>query len=463
MAKVLVFVDHDIMVRHFLQSGVLAPLEADHEVVYVFPEAHRRVTVDLASLPMGRYRTVPVSNERVHAYRRLYHASVLKRMRRSSDKAVVYGFWYKTLGRRAFWASWCCSWPGVHAWYRRRMLARIGRDAALDALLAEEKPDVIVHPTVLEGLFVSDLVRWGQAHAVPTVYLMNSWDNPALKALMTGEPDRLVVWGEHSVRLAHERLGIAKDRIVAFGAAQFDVYRRPPRETPAGFRRRVGIDDGRRILLYAGSSKGLNETAHLQMLDEAIERGDLPRCVVLYRPHPWRARMPQEADFFVVPWRHVVMTPDMAEYYRRKRRGETTIHLADYEETHTTLGAVDAVISPLSTILLEAALHGKPILAYLPDEDLTPDHNVHVFAVVTAVHFRDFFARVDCLRCESRHDLVRDCRRVLDAASDAAVGERLRRQCEYFVAPTRRSYAEQLRDLVAALVPRPARTPAQVL
>src|SRR5438034_390593 len=81
-------------------------------------------------------------------------------------------------------------------------------EAAHEALLGEEKPDVIVHPTVLEGLFVSDLIRWGRAHGVPTVYLMNSWDNPAVKAVAVGAPDRLVVWGEHSKQVAHERLGV---------------------------------------------------------------------------------------------------------------------------------------------------------------------------------------------------------------------------------------------------------------
>src|SRR2546428_13845442 len=88
------------------------------------------------------------------------------------------------------------------------MLARIGNDPALDTLLEEEKPDVLVHPTVLEGLFVSDLIRWGRVHRVPTVYLMNSWDNPAVKMVAVGAPDRLVGLGEQAKQGAPERLGI---------------------------------------------------------------------------------------------------------------------------------------------------------------------------------------------------------------------------------------------------------------
>jgi hypothetical protein len=449
MAKIAIFVDHDIILRHFVLSGVLSALESEHEVVWVFPARHRRVTTDPATLPLGRYRTVTVSEARLNGYRRLYHTTVLRRLRGTRDQGPIFAFWREALGRRGFWTSWGLSWPGVYHWYRRRMLARIGDAPELDALLEEEKPDVVVHPTVLEGLFVSDLIRWGRARGVPTVYLMNSWDNPAVKAVAVGAPDRLVVWGEHSKLVAHERLGIPLEHLLAFGAAQFDVYRRPTRETPAAYRARLGVPPGRRLLLYAGSSKGLDETAHLRALEEAIERGELRNCSVLYRPHPWRATAEGEADFFSQTWRHVIMAPDMADYYRRHRREPAIIHLADYEDTHVTLSAVDAVISPLSTILLEAALHGKPILAYLPDEDV--QRNIAMFSMAKSVHFRDFFERVDCMQCPRREDLVDTCRALLELAERPETADRLRRQCEFFVSPSERSYAAQLDELIRSL------------
>jgi hypothetical protein len=447
--KIVIFIDHDIILRHFVQSRVLAALETDHDVVWVFPDRHRRVKTDPAMLRLGRYRTVAVSELRLNGYRRLYHATVLRRLRHSRDKRPIFAFWREVLGRRGFWTSWCLSWPGIYHWYRRRMLARIGEALELDALLEEEKPDVIVHPTVLEGLFVSDLIRWGRAHGVPTVYLMNSWDNPAVKAVAVGAPDRLVVWGEHSRQVAHERMGIPLEHLLAFGAAQFDVYRGPVRETPAAYRARLGVPAGRRLILYAGSSKGLDETAHLRALEAAIERGELRNCTVLYRPHPWRATAAGEADFFSLDWRHVMMAPDMAEYYRHHRQHPATIHLADSEETHVTLSAVDAVISPLSTILLEAALHGKPILAYLPDEDVS--QNIAMFSMVKSVHFRDFFERVDCIQCVSADALVDDSRELLEKAERPETADRLRRQCEFFVAPGERSYAAQLDELIRSL------------
>lgn len=449
MAKILIFIDHDITLRHFVITGVLRALEDEHDVVWVFPDRHRRVTHDPSSLPIGRHRTVSVSEARLHGYRRLYHASVLRMLRGTRDQRAMFAFWREVLGLRAFSASWMMSWPGSYQLYRRRMLARIGEPEAVTALVDEEKPDVILHPTVLEGLFVSDLVHVGRAREIPTVFLMNSWDNPAVKAMTVGAPSRLVVWGEHSRRLAHERLGMPLSDILTFGAAQFEVYRRPPREAPAAYRARLGIPVGQPLLLYAGSSKGLDETAHLRALDAAVASGHVPRCTVLYRPHPWRARVDTEEDFYARRWRHVMMAPDMADYYRRHRAGETAIYLADYDETHVTLSAVDAVVSPLSTILLEAGLHGKPMLAYLPDEDM--QQNAAMFSMAKTVHFRDFFARVDCLRCEDPASLVADCRRLLERARDAAVGDTLRRQCGFFADTTGVAYAERLDTLIDEL------------
>jgi hypothetical protein len=448
VAKIAVFIDHDIMIRHFVQNGVLAPLEREHDVVYVFPE-NKRVNTDPSTLGLPRFRTVAVSSERAYLYRRLYVATVLRRLRHTRDKRVLFRFWWQMLGNRHFLESWLYSWPVTHGFYKRRMLARIGDNPALDTLLAEERPDLIIHPTVLEGLFVSDLVRWGQAHGVPTVYLMNSWDNPAVKAILLGPPDRLVVWGEHSRQLACDRLGVPLDRILSFGAAQFDVYRRPPRETRERYRARLGVARDLPILLYAGSSKGLNETRHLEVLEDAIERGRLPPSVVLYRPHPWRAKGEGEEDFFTRSWRHVMMAPDMAEYYRRAWKGEQSIYFADYEETHVTLNAVDAVVSPLSTILLEAARLGKPIAAYLPEEDLRS--NLHMFTVMRTVHYREFFERVDCLRIEARDALVSSCAELLRRTSVPGLADALQAQCEYFVSRRATSYAEQLRGLAAEL------------
>lgn len=448
MARIAVFIDHDIVVRHFVLNGALAPLWREHDVVFVFPEHQRRVRIDLTRLPIPRYRTLAVPEARTHRYRRLYHATLLRNVRRGPDRRVLTRLWYDILGPRAFVKSWLCSWPATHPLYRAYMLERIGENAALNALLDEERPDVIVHPTVLEGLFVSDLVRWGVRHGTPTVFITNSWDNASTRVMLAGHPDRLVVWGAQARKDAVEHMGTPPERIVCLGAAQFDLYRRPPRTSPAEYRRRLGVPDGVKLLLYAGSSKGLNETRHLLALEQAIEEGALKDCFVLYRPHPWRGTPVGEQDFFALAWKHVMLEPSMQASYRLSRTEQRIdVELADYEDTHVALSAADAVVSPLSTILLEAALHGKPVAAYLPDEDMAG--NKFMYAVAQMRFFKDFFERVPYIRCESPSRFVEDCGALLRMADEPGIASTLKDRCTYFVEPSDRPYAERLGRVIA--------------
>lgn len=453
MAKIAIFIDHDIVIRHFVLNDVLSSIKDEHEVVFVFPENHKRVLADLKTLGLNRVRTIPVSGERTYLYRRLYHATVLMNMRRTEKlhRQATMRIWRYLLGPRAYWESWLYSWPLTYRLYKSLMLARLGENNALNNLLQEERPDVVVHPTVLEGLFVSDLVRWGEANGKPTVFIMNSWDNPATKAMMVGFPSRLAVWGEQTRQHAILHMSIPSDRVVSLGVAQFDLYRYPPRETPVEHKRRLGIPQGCKVLMYAGSSNGLNETSHLIRLEEAIEKGEFKDCVVLYRPHPWRSYPKDEADFFSLHWKHVMLDPTMEACYRQSRKKERIhIELANYEDTHVTLSAVDAVISPLSTILLEAAMHGKPVAVYLPDEGAKRNQSVTTRARM--VHFLEFFDRVDCIKCENPERLIEECRRLLQKTDEIGIGERLKKQCAYFVEPSDYPYADRLNDLIRSLL-----------
>jgi hypothetical protein len=228
MARVAVFIDHEIMIRHFLKSGVFELLEKEHDVTYVFPEKNKRVKTDPASLHLRNYKTVVVDADRVFLWQRLYQATALRRARASVDKKLIFEFWRESLGNKPFLKSWFWSWPGTNDFYRWHIVRKAGRNAPLDRFLKEERVDAVVHPTVLAGLFVTDLVQWGRENKPPVIFLMNSWDNPSTKAMTMGYPDALVVWGDQTKAQAHTHLGIPNDQIYCFGAAQFDVYRKPP-------------------------------------------------------------------------------------------------------------------------------------------------------------------------------------------------------------------------------------------
>lgn len=455
MARVSVFLDHDIVIRHFLRNGLLQRLQARHDVTYVFPEAHKRVRSDFSELGLNNVRLFKVDEQRAFLWRRLYQHDVLRRARRGSaeNKSQIYAFWRETLHRTAFWRTWFMSLPFLYGFYRRRALRKIGNSSSFDRLMEDLRPEVIVHPTVLEGLFVSDLIRWGRAHGVPTVFLMNSWDNPAVKAMTCGQPDWLVVWGEQTKRLANIHLGMPLDRIKTYGAAQFDVYREPPRLSRAEFFRKCGIPEDRKLAVYAGSSKGVKEVQHLIALENAIEKGHLPSCHILFRPHPWRGTIAGEVDFFSRSWKHISIDPEMADYYRSSLGNPAIIHSPDTDYTHTILSACDILISPVSTILLEAVMHGKPVLAYLPEEDI--DANFFLRTMANMSFMQEFFSRTRCGPIKKMSELITATRQLLLTPDGEERAAEIRGTANYFVQPTPAGYAAAVEDLIRTVVDQP--------
>ena len=170
---------------------------------------------------------------------------------------------------------------------------------------------------------------------------------------------------EQRVRVSVDDHGVAEVAMVRadkMNALDPEMYRQPIAETDDDLREMFGVPRGVPVILYAGVSKSVNETSHLQALEAAIESGRIPRCHVIFRPHPWRGGLVAgETNFFDVPFRHVTMDPFMADYYRRiTAKAEAAFDLADYRVTAKLLRLVSGVISPLSTMLLEAVSSFTP-------------------------------------------------------------------------------------------------------
>ena len=88
----------------------------------------------------------------------------------------------------------------------------------------------------------------------------------------------------------------SKNKILKFGAAQFDIYKKAPKIDRREFCKIHKISNEHKILLYAGGSLGTNEFEHLILFEEAIERGEFGNLNIIYRPHPWGGGGNAETD-----------------------------------------------------------------------------------------------------------------------------------------------------------------------
>lgn len=351
--KTLVFIDHDIICRHFILNGALSDLVERANVLFVFPDdGSKRVKLRPEDLPLGApFVRLPINAQRQQTWRWLLYADQL-RPRRGRHEAAIRRLRWNTLGRKAATLLTLGGLPfgaqALHVLAARRFAQNPNEEMA--ALIDRERPDVIFHPTVLDGVFVNDLVTEGQRTGVPVVFAMNSWDNPSTKRAVVGLPNKLLVWGRQTRDHAVRFIGMDRDDVVSFGAAQFDVFAGPPRLDRAAFCAAQGLDKNRSIVLFAGSNAQTDEVAALDILDEAIERGRCGPISILYRPHPWGGGGLGGERLAGRKWRHVVVDKAMGAYLEGLAVGGPAMTLPDYRDTHDILCNVDAVVSPLSTI-----------------------------------------------------------------------------------------------------------------
>lgn len=447
--KALVFIEYDMIIRHFIHSNAFANLEKNYDVKYVFHQEQgtekRNIFINLESLNLKNYVRFHVPRKRMGTWDHLFVPKTLNVQRGTDNYNDSLTLSYiirskKWVDRYRFLAL-----PVIFPIFQATFRLFMGVYKPLEDFVREEHPDIVFHPTILQGYFINELVPICKKQGIPFVCLMNSWDNPSQKAATTGFPDRLVVWGEQTHRHAVEYMKMPADKILKFGAAQFQIYRKPVTETDAELRDLFQVPKGIPILLYAGISKGVLENNQLQLIDTAIENGTIPPCHVIYRPHPWRGPLrPNERSFFDYNFKNITLDPFMGEFYQRVIDGsQAGFDPADYDVTRKLLHLVDAVTSPLSTILLEAIIKQKPVQILL-NSDTDSEQSKQIMALASTItHFADLKGP-GVNYCTDQSKIGDGIKILLEQAKDPEIKKSLKGLAEYFTITEGPTYSERL-------------------
>jgi len=451
--KALVFIDHNIICRHFVMSQALLPLTRAADTLFVFPDdGGKRVSLDPATLTLGApWIRLAIDFERQQIWRWVLFADQLK-LRLGSHERALRQFRRRAVGWKAALLLTLAGLPGIEPFFLKWITRNLSKrpNLALAELLDRVKPDIVVHPSVLEGLFINDIVAECRQRAIPSLIVMNSWDNPSTKRAVVGQPDWLLVWGpqthDHAVRF----VGMKPERAIAFGAAQFDVFRETPRFDRTALCVQYGFDPALSVVLFAGANTQTDEFGTLIALDAAIAAGSVPPLNVIYRPHPWGGAGAGGARFLSHQFRHVKIDLTMREILERVGRGQAAaITLPDYRDAHDLLANVDVVVSPLSTIVVEAALHAKPVVCFFPTQGDAATRNINS---IPLYHFEEFFAVPDVIMARSDADLTAALGRLATPQEIAERGARLKIAAQRFVTPFDRGWGERFVEFVQTRV-----------
>ena len=416
------------------------------DVTLVVPEkGNKRFTIKIDKTVWGgKIIRLPVESRRSMLWARYFLVDSL-RYRKGKNFKSLRKFRRKSVGWKASLLFGFLALPWLHQLSFRYFLRELNKNPpqALKDYIEREKPNILLHPSVLNGLFINDLVEVSKLKKIPFVVIMNSWDNPSTKKAMAGVPDYLLVWGPQTFEHAQKYLRMDAEKILSFGAAQFDCFREPPEFSRQYFRDLHKIEKDQKVILYAGSSRGADEFDHLCVLEEAIEKCTLDGISVVYRPHPWGGGGKNGKRIVEKTWKNIRMEKSMETYLEMLKQGNPGITLPDYRHTHNTLSSVDLVVSPLSTILIEAALHGVPSICLLPREEDSFGHHERQFD-----RFQEFFSDPYFFFCEKTNDLVMMISKIVNKEIRVPSSSDIKKNAETYVKPFAESYGKRLLQFV---------------
>jgi hypothetical protein len=313
-----------------------------------------------------------------------------------------------------------------------------------------ERPDFFVIPSVLLDQHTDDAMLLAQAFRIPTAVLVSGWDNASSKGLLYHRPSVIGVWGEQSRKHAIDIQRVPAERVYVIGAPHYESFKLKVAEAPEALRARWGLPNDVPILLFAGTFRPFDETALLLELDERIASGQFPRIHVLYRPHPWRQRRDGEANFFECRWRHVTLDPSLRVSYRKRELtkaspSESANFMGRMTHLRELYALSSAVVTPMSSVLLESMIAGLPVLAVAFGDGR---HSWSADRVSRMLHFRELYELDEVFVVRERANFFLAVERLLAKVGDTEHADRLKRAAQYFHAQDTEPYAVKVARLV---------------
>lgn len=451
--RLLVLIASDIYVRNYVESGVLDGLAKDYELHFAVRSSlklKKRVAELAASC--SEYDCSPEHQEQGQL---VFDVLMLRFASKSSSfafraKRVFPPFLYtlkrghppwKFFQQRLYKARLGrLSSDGRFDEFKRTVIDALEPNADLARVVDAVDPALVIVPSSAYSIDSIDIAKICRARGVPTLLLVDNWDNLSSKSILWELPDHVAVWGEQSKEHAVDIQGFRPDQVTLIGTPRFDSYFALRTEAlPSHF--------DFPYALFVGTALPFDEARALKLLDDEIEahpeqyRG----LKVVYRPHPWRLGTDSIAGSKL---KHVVLDPQMEENYLRRQLSTAFQPKLDYYPALLSNAAF--ALGGVSSMLIESMVFAKRYLVIVYDEagNFLSPRDVYS----SYVHFRGLERLQGLALCDDSAKLPSLFRRTFEASKVAQDFGAVDRERQYFLFSDERSYSQRVRDLVDRLV-----------
>lgn len=220
------------------------------------------------------------------------------------------------------------------------------------------------------------------------------------------------------------------------GSPRFEFYKEFPIPTPSEAKKKLGLQCDSTYVMFAGAGFQFVEFETLRIMLDALDKNGLSHVKVVYRPHPysWRGLSKSSLDPDLVD--RVVFDPSLELFGKD-----------DMQQYAYILPAISALVTPFSTIAVEAAFHRIPTLCIAFDD---PSHTVFDWKLHSQhqPHLRIFNEESWPLKCFEIENLESRFMQLLGLIGDRSTEENAFRVFERIVHRDDERYVDRLLGIV---------------
>jgi len=356
--RILIFIENDHYTRNFIQAGAF-DLLTDFGCVLSEQGPHFHKLRHQVPNVIGEYQRSGKNVGLTHMANKLMTLALSEKSSTFQIKAQA-----NWLGPYSV-EQYCVATTRHPEMLRELFVQRFEPNESLQAVIRKHNPHLVIFPVTGVEATGTELALLSQDYGFQTLFLVNGWDNLCSKGVLLKLPDYLGVWGQQSLVDAVRIQGMPQHKCIPMGCSRYAPYFKMHsncRDSPFKFP----------YILFAGATTPCDEITPLKICEELLS-GDVK---VVYRPHPWRAKRKCFDVFEKDKYEHVIIDPQVAAaYYGHKQDGTESVSAGDYPSLDyypALLNHAKFIISPMSSMTLEAALFDVPALILAHDDKVHP-------------------------------------------------------------------------------------------
>jgi hypothetical protein len=292
---------------------------------------------------------------------------------------------------------------------------------------------VLCFGSAKDPLFDS-LVRSSRRLGIPVILVTLNWDNATAKPYIE-RPELILTWGRQTAELSAAIHGI---RSIPVGSPRFDFFNKLPPVDTVTAKQRLGLRPDLTYVLFAGAGFPFMEIETLRMMAHALAQHGRPDVRIIYRPHPYSWSKFSKASLDADLAERVVFDPASELFDQNDMRQYAYLY-----------PAVSALVTPFSTMAVEAAARGIPTLCIAFDH---ASHDVFDWKlnVQHQPHLRIFYEDVWPLTCLDIDQFEAAFVKLLDSVGDEKVSASAFRIFQRIVHLDDKEYMDRICDTVEA-------------